>query len=122
MMLRKVPRGRSALCTGTVTLRAGSVVWIRRQWLPEVRETANPARSRARMTSLVLPSAPEDADSCSQGHGDLADARRFARRDGFAACGAILEHQANGIFGHGQGLALISPVGDDLGKRGDAHS
>jgi hypothetical protein len=43
MMPRKVPRFRSSLCIGTVTLRRGSVVWISRQWLPEVRDTTNPA-------------------------------------------------------------------------------
>ena len=47
--LRPVP-----LCIGTVTLRAGLLEWIRRQWLPEVRDATKPPRSRGRMTSLAL--------------------------------------------------------------------
>src|SRR6266700_4373705 len=90
-----------------------------RQWLPEVRDTTNPARSRARTTSLALSAGSRG--SCGQGDGNLTDARRLASRNRFATCGAILEHQANGVLGHRQRLLLIPPVGDDLRKRGNAH-
>src|SRR5260370_34630650 len=90
---------------------------MRRQWLPEVRDTTNPARSRARTTSLT----PVAAGSCGQDDGNLSDARRLASRNRFAACGAVLEHQANGVLGHRQRLLLTPPVGDDLRKRGNAH-
>jgi hypothetical protein len=43
-----------AAVKGMVTFRAGSVVCISRQWLPEIRETAKPAFWSARMTSRAL--------------------------------------------------------------------
>jgi hypothetical protein len=54
MIPRSVPRLRSPLWTGTVTLRTGSVARMSRQWLPDVRDTAKPARSSARMTSRAV--------------------------------------------------------------------
>src|SRR5438132_488394 len=118
-MPRKVPRRTSPVCTGTVTLRAGSSEWMRRQWLPDVRETTNPARTRALMTSLAL--SEGSRHSCRKRDCDLADARGLSWGNRFTPRRAIGQHQADRILGHGERFALILAISHDLGQARDAH-